>query len=296
VKGSFTRAIRGMREHTYLSVVSTGVIAAALVLIGVFALALVNLRAAVGAWEQDAHISAYLRSDLAAAAHPALVQAVAGLPDVAEVRYVASNEAHAWMIGEMPDMSPVLAELGEGTLPASIEITLKREATSPERMAAFVEQLRGAGAYSDIDFGQEWVTRFNTFLSVATALGVAVGGFVTVAALFLVANTIHLVVYTRRDELEIMRLVGATDGWIVAPFLVEGALQGVFAAFLSIGLLYGVHSGLLAQMDAVLAAGIGTDDLRFLSPVWLAALLTAGVVLGVGAAWGATRRFLTRLP
>jgi cell division transport system permease protein len=296
VRSAFARALRGMREHTYLSVVSTGVIAAALVLVGIFALALVNLRAVVGAWEQDAHISAYLKADLAPAAHPALVQAVAGLPDVADVRYVASADAHAWMIGEMPDMGPVLAELGDGTLPASIEITLKREATSPERMAAFVDQLRGAGAYSDVDFGQEWVTRFNTFLSVVTALGVAVGGFVAVAALFLVANTIHLVVYTRRDELEIMRLVGATDGWIVAPFLVEGALQGVLAAMVSIGLLYGVHAGLLAQMDAMLAVGLGTDDVRFLSPLWLGGLVAAGVALGTGAAWGATRRFLSRLP
>jgi cell division transport system permease protein len=117
-----------------------------------------------------------------------------------------------------------------------------------------------------------------------------------VAALFLVGNTIHLVVYSRRDELEIMRLVGATDGYILSPFLVEGALQGVVGATIALGGLYGVHRGLVMRLHEVLAMALGDQTLRFLPAGWIAALVGLGLALGVGAAFGAVRRFLGKLP
>jgi cell division transport system permease protein len=296
VKQTALRTLRALREHAYLSAVSTGVIAAALVLVGMFAMVTTNIQLVLGSWERDVHVSAYLRAGGTSETHAVVMQALASRPEVADVRYVSEEEARAWMVERMPELSPVLDDLGKDALPASIEISLRPGYTSPAAMAAFVTSIATAGAFDDIDYGQEWVTRVETFLSVLSALGVALGSFIGIAALFLVANTIHLVVYARRDELEIMRLVGATDRYILAPFLLEGALQGAVAATLANALLWAAHRGLLSRLQDVLALALGGESLRYL-PAWgVAAMYVAGMLLGTGASWGAVRRFLGRLP
>lgn len=294
MSGTFRRALRGVAEHTYLSLVSTGVIAAALVLLGMFAMVSANLAQVLGSWERDVHVSAYL-SGGTPEAHAALAASLAARPEVAGAQYVSQAEARAWMTGKMPEIGPVLEDLGDDALPASIEITLRSGHTSPAAMGQFVSSLQASGSFADIDYGQEWITRVDTFLSIVDALGVALGVFIGVAALFLVGNTIHLVVYARRDELEIMRLVGASDRYILAPFLLEGALQGLVGAGVATLLLWGAHRGLLSRLESVLALALGGEGLRFLPAAAVAALFLVGVLLGTGAAWGAVRRFLGRL-
>lgn len=296
MRSTLVRVWRGLREHTYLFAVSTGVIAAALVLLGMFAMVSANLAQVLGSWERDVHVSAYLAPGGTPETHTAVLQGLAARPEVAEARYVSQAEARAWMEGRMPELAPVLDDLGPDALPASIEITLRPSHTAPEPLAAFVASLQGSGAFADLDYGQEWITRVDTFLSIVDALGVALGAFIGVAALFLVGNTIHLVVYARRDELEIMRLVGASDRYVLAPFLVEGALQGLVAASAATGLLWAAHRGLLSKLETVLALALGGEGLRFLPAAWILGLFAGGIVLGTGASWGAVRRFLARLP
>jgi cell division transport system permease protein len=294
--GALARAFRGIREHTYLSVVGTGVIAAALLLIGMFAMVTTNVRSLLGTWERDVHVSAYFRPGVDDAAQAAVVQALAGRPEVESVHYVSAAEASGWMQERMPELAPVLTDLGPTALPASVEITLRPAYTSPSALAAFVASIQESGPYEDVDYGQEWVARVDTFLSVLTALGVALGALIAVAATFLVGNTIHLVVFARRDELEIMRLVGATDRYILAPFLVEGAAQGAVGATVAVLGLWAAHQGLLTRLQAVLALALGADGLRFLPLFGVVGLYAVGMGLGAGASWGAVRRFLGRLP
>lgn len=289
------RTWRSVGEHTYLSLVSTGVITAALLLLGLFALGLSNMRALAGTWAEDAHVSAYLSPTAAADAHLAIQQAIAGRPEVATVRYVSPAEARAWMEERMPDVAPVLTELGESALPASLEITLKPAFTAPDALAAFAASIEQGGSFAEVDYGQEWIARFDALLSLLTAAAVILGLFVGVATLFLVANTIHLVVYARRDELEIMRLIGATDGYILSPFLVEGAVQGLVAAVVAIVGLYVLHRGVALRLEEMVALALGGQRLEFLPVFWQVALLIGGVLVGTGAPWGAVRRFLRKL-
>lgn len=294
MNGLLGRALRGVREHTYLFVVSTGVISAALMLIGMFVMVSTNLSLILGSWERDVHVSAYLAPGTPET-HAAVVQTLTSRPEVAEAAYVSPSDAQAWMQQRTPELAPVLADLGADALPASIEITLRPAYTSPEAMKSFVASLEGSGPFEDIDYGQEWIARVDTFLSVLNALGVALGAFIAVAALFLVGNTIHLVVHSRRDELEIMRLVGATDAYILQPFVLEGALQGLLAGGLASTLLYAAHRGLLSRLESVLALALGGQGLVFLGGPALFALFLGGILMGGLASAAAVTRFLRRL-
>ena len=284
-----------IREHLYLTFVSTGVITAALVLIGMFLLVSTNLSVVLGSWERDVHVSAYFAPGGTPETQAAVATSLGARPEVASARYVSAAEARAWMQERMPELAPVLDDLGPDALPASVDITLKSEFTRPEAMAAFASSVQAAGSFEAVDYGQEWIARVDTFLDVLDALGFALGGFITVAALFLVVNTINLVVYSRRDELEIMRLVGATDGHILAPFLIEGGIQGFVAATLTTGMLVGVHRGLLSRLEGILALALGGEGLRFLPSLAILGLFVAGCGLGTLASWASVRRFLGKL-
>ncbi|GDX79986.1 cell division protein FtsX [Deltaproteobacteria bacterium] len=291
----FRRALRGLREHTYLAMVNTGVITAAIVLLGVYALVVVNLQAVVSGWQHDVHVSAYFENSVSAEDQAASRVELAGRAEVKAVELVTHEMAAAWMRERMPEVGPMLDELGEEALPASLEVTLNDGHTSPAAMDTFAASLRETGRFSEVDYGREWVERAAGFLRTLTLLGAVLGVILIGAALFLVGNTIHLVVYARRDELEILRLVGATDGYIVTPFVIEGALEGLVGSVLALVALELVHQGVMSKLHEAVPLTFDNEGFRFLPGGLLVGLVLVAVGTGVLAAFVAVRRFLRRL-
>lgn len=291
----FRRVLRSLWENLYLNVVATGVIAAALLLIGVFLTVQFNLSSIVDTWDRDVHLSAYFHPEISESRRFAARDRIAAMPEVAEVRYVSESDAREWLLGQVQDMEEVLQEVGEDALPASLEVTLHPHAASePASISRFASSLDDS-EFQDIDYGQEWVERFNAFLSLLKLLGGILGSLIVLAALFLVANTVDLVVYNRKHELEIEKLVGASRAFSVSPFVLEGLTQGVLGAALAILGLMGVHRLLVTRLQDALQLGIA-GELHFLPITYIAAMATVGALLGSMAAGGAVFRFLARAP
>ena len=288
------RAGRSLWENLYLNLVACGVIGASLLLFGVFLTVQHNLGDIVDTWNRDVHVSAYFHPDIDEEQRFALRDQVAQQPAVLSVRYISEGDAQDWLVERIDSLEPILAELGEGVLPASLEITLAPEAAQPAQVSAFAQSL-DAPSFARIDYGQEWVERFNAFLSLLRALGAILGLLILVAALFLVTNTVHLVVYNRRDELEVARLVGAQNSFITVPFIIEGAVQG-FVGALGAGLgLVVVQRVVVIRLQDALQLDVA-GKLELLPPEQMALLGLAGVSLGVIAAFVAVQRFLMRAP
>ena len=286
------RSMRSLWENLYLNLVSTCVIAAALLLMGVYLTVQHNLSGIVDTWGRDVHVSAYFRAEVPTERRFALRDQLAQDPLVQDVRYVSETEAQEWLSERVDGLSPIMVELGDDVLPASLEVTLVDGASGEvERWAT---ALAGPD-FADVDYGQDWIQRFNAFLGLLTLLGSVMGLLLVFAALFLVTNTVWLVVYNRRDELEVQKLVGATTRYIVAPFVVEGTLHGVAGGLLALIGLWGVHKLLVLRLQDALQLDIA-GDLAMLPGAWLLGLIAVGIGLGVGAALVAVQRFLLRTP
>ncbi len=288
------RALRSLWENAYLNAVSTGVITAALLLMGVYLTVQYNLNAIVDTWGRDVQISAYFRPEVPVERRFSVRDRIAVDPAVASVRYVSEADARAWLLERVNGLQPVLDELDEDVLPASLELTLVPGSEAAHNVELWASALEGPD-FASIDYGQDWIQRFNAFLNLLKLLGSVMGLLVLLAALFLVTNTVYLVVYNRRDELEVQKLVGATQSYIVAPFLIEGMLHGLVGGLLSLIGLWVVHSLLVLRLQDALQLGIA-GELSFLPLPWLALLVGTGVVLGVGAALVAVQRFLMQAP
>ncbi|MFT5684619.1 MAG: cell division transport system permease protein [Myxococcota bacterium] len=284
------RSVRSLWENLYLNSVAAGVIAAALLLFGVYLTVQYNLNSIVDTWSRDVHISAYFHPDVSEDLRFEAKNRIAAMPGVAAVRYVSEADARDWLTERIEGLEPVLTDLGEGVLPASLEVTLTAEAARPAMVASFAESLAGP-EFTDIDYGREWVERFNAFLSLLKALGVILGMLILIAAMFLVTNTVYLIVYNRKDELEIARLVGASDRYITAPFLFEGLVQGLVGGLLATVGLWGVYRVLVLRLQEALELEVA-GELAFIPPEYVALLAVSGVILGVTAATIAVKRFL----
>lgn len=287
------RALRSLRENLFLNLVSTGVVAAAVLLAGVYLVVTVNMTRVVDSWDRDVHVSAYFFTDVPVDRRFEVKDEVAARPEVIEIRYVTEEEAADWLVERVEDVGPIVAELGPDVLPASLEITLDPSHTRPGDIAAFVDSIDSPD-FEYVDYGQEWVQRFNTFLALLQVVGVVLGSLIMTAAVFLVGNTMHLVAYARRQELETMKLVGATWSFVAIPFMIEGAIQGLLGGTLALFAVFGLYMTLVTQLESALTLALGDEGLAFLPAEYVIGLLAAGTLLGVMGCLFSIHRFWSR--
>jgi len=288
------RSYLSLWENLYLNIVSATVIGAALLLVGTFLTINHNLMNIVETWEQDVHVSAYFHEEVTEQRRFARRDEVARDQRVEQVRYVSEADARVWLEERIEGIEDVLDDLGSGTLPASLEIKLTDSVTQPSEIASFVKDMHGP-EFRDVDFGLEWVQRFNAFLSLLKLMGAVLGLLILMAALFLVTNTVHLIVYNRKNELEVQKLVGATAAFITAPFIVEGFVQGLLGGISALLGMWAIHRLLVERLQSALKLEVA-GDLQHLPMTYLQGLLVAGVLVGMVSGVIAVRRFLVKIP
>jgi cell division transport system permease protein len=274
-------AAAGLRGGPFTSLVAVATIAVTLLLVGAFALLVTNMEALLERFGDELRISAYLEDGLGAEAEQALAERVRGLPGVGAVTLVGKQEALARFRASVGGGAALLEGLDENPLPASLEVVLAPEQRSPDGLAALAAQLRELPGVDDLAYGLDWVEGYTRALAFVRGAGTVIGAVLALAALLIVANTIRLAVYARRDEIEILLLVGASRAFVAVPFLLEGFGQGALGGGLAAGLLYAVYRFTLPGLGDALAFLMGHADPQFLGSGAVLALVAGGAGLGV---------------
>ena len=286
------KALGSIRENPFINLITVGTIAIAMLLGGSFLLVFWNLQAVVDRLTRDVEISAYLRDDATPAAVASLGERLRRLPEVEDVRFLSKADALALFQKQNPEDKALLDGLGENPLPASYQVKLSSRYRDAEHVTRIAADLAADSAVEEVEYGQEWIAKFTAFLKLLQIAGVGLGAMLVLAVVFVVSNTIKLAVFARRDELEIMQLVGATPMFIRIPYLLEGVLQGGIGAVLALaGLWFGWRTGSQYAAQS-LAPVFGTGTLEFLPGSHAAALVAGGVFLGFFGSLFAMGRFL----
>ena len=274
------RALRNMRQWPFLCAASILTVAISLATIATFFLVVMNVQQLANRWSEDLQIVAYLDSQLSTKKLSIVVDKIEGFEEVASVQYVSQKEAMLRFKERLGDDGDLLDGVSGDILPASLEISLESQFRNRAGVDSVVESLDNTVEIDDIQYGQKWLERFESFVTLLKIIGFLLGSFLLFAALFIVSNTIKLTLFARRDELEIMALVGATRRFIKIPFLLEGAFQGMFGGLLSLFFLSIAYHFFLVQILRsfwLTPAGI---NLIFLNASQQFMLVFAGVFLG----------------
>ena len=288
----FSRAITNIRQNVFVNVVTIGTITLALLIVSLFLLVFVNLESAAENWSERVQVTVYFDKELTSHEQSAFREKISALPGVSRVSYVTRDEALKRFKSRLKGQETLLEGVRPEVLPTSFEIALKSSHRETVSVENFVTALKRIPGITEVQYGEEWVRRFNSFLNFMRLLGALLGGFLVIAVIFIVSNTIKLTIYSRRDELEIMSLVGATRFFIKAPFLLEGLIQGLAGSALSVLLLFGLYEGFLHNADSFITFNLVASGLSFLPVEYIAGLLLAGAVLGFIGSLTSLKRFI----
>ncbi len=279
------RALEGMARGPYVALVGIGTIFVALFATGLLAGVLGGAERLLSAWAGEVRISVYLEegTDLAAAR-----SAVAAAAPGREVRAVPASAALRQLSEELGDQAHVLDGVGPGALPDSVDVIAP--GIGLEQARALAGRLRALPGVADVDYGNAWLEKLELLVSRARLASVVLFAVLALATAVLVGNTLRLAVFARREEIEILKLVGATDSFVSTPFLIEGLLQGVVGAGLAVAALLGVYAGVVPRLQAAvpLASALRLGDT--LPSELLLGLLAGGSAVGLlGSAMAVVR-------
>jgi cell division transport system permease protein len=274
----FKRAIEDILANRFLNAVTIATISLAILIVSFGVLLVVNTGDVLAAWKRGARIMAYLKPDAAAGTALSLKRAIESIDGVATARFIPRDEALSHLKAQMPRQASLFDHLAENPLPDAFEIRLLPTDEGWERIERIAA---GIGAFADVDdveYGQQWVATVRGIVDLLRLASVVTAGLFLLASVAIVANTIRLVIYSRQQEVEIMRLVGASEGFIKAPFYIEALIQGLAGAAIGLAMLFAVFSLLAASAEQSAVARL--FEIRFLSADMIAAIVAASMLVG----------------
>ena len=280
--------VSNMFSHGFMSFAAIGITVACLLIMGTFTLVAVNANELLLTLEQENEVLAYVDDSYTEAQARALQSELEGVPNVASVTYISNDQAMEDFKDQYPE-----EELFQDLDPEILEDRYAIRLVDLERQRETVERIEALPGISDVSHYEEIAGGFVTMRNVATVVCVALIAILFVVSVFIISNTIKLTTFDRRDEIAIMRMVGATNGFIRWPFVYEGFLLGLLGAVIAFFLQWALYTAV--------ARGVDTNDTLQLIQVipfaqlWApvaAVFAAAGIVIGVGGSLSAIRKFL----
>jgi cell division transport system permease protein len=233
-----TQAINGIRRAGFMSVACVIIMTCSLLIFGIFLLATANLREILRFAHGKVEIVAFLEDGLSPAGADSVLKEIEKIPFVERIKYVSPEEALERLKGEFGNRSYILDELDENPLPSSLEITLKPQYRLKDRVISVADRVEQLSGVEDVSYGRGWITILERMVRVLAVVDIVVGLVVGIAAVVTVSYTVRLTLFARREMIRVLKLVGATDFFIMAPFLLEGLIHGAASIALSVGILY----------------------------------------------------------
>jgi cell division transport system permease protein len=266
-------AFTSLWRSRLINALSIGTIGVSLFVLGAFLTVASNLNAVVTRWTEKVQVTFYLEDGLEPRIREILEARLKDDPAVETLTTISRQAALDRFRALFHDLRTLPDDLAENPFPESIEITVKNGHQSPEEITRFVTAFEKAPGVEEVQYDLLWIQRLTTAVRLVRGLGGVLGGILALASIFTISNVIRLTVYARQDELDIMRLVGATRAYVRGPFIVEGMLQGGLGGVVAVLLLW---AGLRFVARDVLAA----SELLGRAAIFLPGELSLGIVLG----------------
>lgn len=274
---SMRRALANMSENRLVHLIGIGTMAIAFLIFDAFLLVFLNINYWIEEQGSSLTMSIYFTGDPDKAAVETVSKELLQYPGVTINEFISKSDAMENLKRRLGDKAGLLDGLEGNPLPASLEITLSKGKIEdfPKQLKARLEMLE---AVDEVQYSHEWVEKIQAVMGAVKLIGIIFGGLLFLAALFIIINTIKLAIYSRHDEVEILKLVGATNRFVKAPFLIEGSIQGFLGGVTAIVILLLGYLVAITRID--LRIGFASFDIVFLSPQFILLLLLMSIIVG----------------
>ncbi|MCX8044943.1 MAG: ABC transporter permease [Desulfobacterota bacterium] len=270
-----------MRANFGLNVLAISTIALTFIICITFVVVLTNAAALKTLWAERIQMIVYLKRTATPSDVERARRLIESLPEVRSLHFVSRDDALQQFRMMLQGQDSILEGLNENPLGHSFELRLSPDIKDDEQMAAVAATLKKIDAVDDVEYGRAWIERFSALFDILKITGIVLAGLLFLFSLLIVNNTLKLLLTSRRDEIEIMKLVGATTAFIKTPLCIEGMLQGIIGVAIAILVVSLAGLAVREPLQHLMALYAGMHRLIFLDPLSCCAFLALGAGLGL---------------
>lgn len=289
---SFKEAISQMRSNKYATLSAIGIISIILLVFGLFLLSLHNLNIFAEVLKSEMELVAFSSGN----ASPELIleirSEIESIKEVENVIFISRDDAMEMFAKDLTSFRGVIQGLKDNPLPDAFRIKIVADSRNPDDVRKLAERLSKIKGIDDVEYGKEWMERLNALISALKVLSIVVGAIMFLIVLFIVSNTIKLTFLMRRDEIEIMKLAGATKLSIKIPYVLEGGILGLISAASAVGMLLFTYKLILYKIPSTVYLWLGGIEFSFIPWEGIIAIILTGIIVGCFGSWTSVGRLL----
>ncbi len=211
---------------------------------------------------------------------------------VAKIQFISSTQALEKFQIKFPELQGIIENFKINPFPPSFETAIRKNSLSSDEIQNFIQEMRNMDGIEDVQFNWDWVEKMKSLSRLVKAVGFFLGGILILASFFIISNVIKLNVFARKEEMEILRLVGATNTFIKIPFLIEGIILGILGGLLSLILLFLLIKIFPFYLGTSLGVLQELINFRYLSLAQTAMFISGGAIIGFLGSFSSLARFL----
>jgi len=282
-------SIKSNRIPNITAVTTTAI---ALSLFGLFLLLFINFNSVIDSFEEKLNVVIYLKDGLKESEVQDIRSFLGSQKEIDTISFLSKDKALEEFKKRIGSHQAIFEGLDTNPLPASFVVTFKKDFKNSGFTRDFVKNVQALNGVEDVEYGKDWVEKFESFAYLAQMVILVLGGLLGLASILIIYNTIKLTVYSRKEEIEIMRLVGATHRFIKGPFILNGIIQAGLGAFLSLIILWILYKTFIVQITVPLGNLIGMKQIFFINRDEMLAFIAVALLLGVIGSFLAVGRVL----
>jgi len=290
------QATANLLRNKMVNSLCLGIIAFTLLVPGIFNYISFNLERYIGKLSENVEAIFYIKDDSDSETIEKLLQRIQANLLVRDVGFTSKDQARTKFAGEFPELKYILAEFDDSPFPSSIDVKFVADARNLVQIESFVRDINGSGPVESVQLNLDWARKIALIKKFASFVGLFLSAILLIVSIFIIFNVVKINIFYRRDEINILRLVGASDWYIKTPFLIEGLILGFLGGLLAGGLL------LLAIKAFPLYAGFVFTivkqlfDFKLLPQKIFWQLLGTGTAIGLFSSFISLRRFIRTRP
>jgi len=254
-----------------------------------FLFLLVNLNVWVGEWGHSLTMSVYLQDGISEAGRGNIESVIRSLPGAQIRRFISKERALTEFRRALGSQLGLLDGLSHNPLPASFELVFNKVEGKKVDARGIKQDLEKVEGVEEVHYSEEWLDRFEGLMKMIRLVGFIIGGLLCMGVLFIVMNTIKLTIYSRKEEIEILKLVGATDWFVKIPFMLEGMIQGIMSGALALLILFLAY--LIISTERMHFLDLAVFDFVFIPNEYALLIFLLSVALGLLGSFIAVGRF-----
>ncbi len=289
---TFKATITNIQSNKQLFFASVGTITIALSILGLFLFVYINLNSVLSFWNDQVQLIVYLEDEVSIDQKKKLEKRVSSHSEVESFDFISREKAWKNFQGMFSEKSAFLKGMGFNPLPASFSLKIKPSPNRLDTIHTLAEQLKQLPGVESVEYGEEWISRFEGFIILMRVFLFALGALLCLGAVLIISNTVKLSVLSRKDEIELMLLSGGTPGFIQIPFYLEGIFHGLLGAVVSLALMKSIHLYVVDQFQGTIETFGRSMVFQFISFPMIMTIIMASILVGWLGSFFSLHQFL----